>query len=317
VRVGVVGLGFGAAVHVPALQRLEDVEVVALAGSSRAGAQQAAAAAGVPVGCGSVDELLEQRLDAVTIAVPPDRQAPVAAAVLAAGLPVLAEKPLAASVSEAEELAELAKSVTNALDFEFAELRSFLALRDALVEESYGRVRSVEVSWLTRPRAGRPGSSWKGEPERGGGVLALLGSHALYLLEWLLVPLEVVRAEASATRLVLTGRAGDVPVSVTLDNGSAEQRHEWRVELDEETLSASNTGLDAVQGFRLLTASGSVLAEEPADPYPDGRVAAVAALAARFLSAAAEGRPVRPNFADGLRVQRLMAEIESLQAVTR
>ena len=30
------------------------------------------------------------------------------------------------------------------------------------------------------------------------------------------------RSEASATRLVLTGRAGDVPVSVTLDNGSAQ-----------------------------------------------------------------------------------------------
>ncbi len=109
-RVGVVGLGFGAAVHVPALQRLDGIEVVALAGSNRAGAQAAAAAAGVALGCGSVDELLEQRLDAVTIAVPPDRQADLAAAVLAAGVPVLAEKPLAASVDEAERLAELAAS---------------------------------------------------------------------------------------------------------------------------------------------------------------------------------------------------------------
>ena len=49
-RVGVVGLGFGAAVHVPALRRLEGVEVVALAGSNRAGAEEAAAAAGVPLG---------------------------------------------------------------------------------------------------------------------------------------------------------------------------------------------------------------------------------------------------------------------------
>jgi predicted dehydrogenase len=304
-------------VHVPALRRLENVEVVALAGSNRSGAQQAAADAGIPVGCGSVAELLEQRLDAVTIAVPPDRQAQAAAAVLAAGVPVLAEKPLAANVREAEELAELANSVTNAVDFEYAELKSFQALRDALVDGAYGGVRSVDVLWLTRPRAGRPRSGWKGEPARGGGVLALLGSHALYLLEWLLGPLEAVAAESAETRLTLTGRVGGVPVSVTLDNGSAEQRHEWRIELDEETLTASNTGLDATKGFRLLTASGSVLAEEPTDSHPDGRVAAVAALAARFVAAAAEGRPVRPDFADGLRVQRLMAEIESSQAVTR
>ncbi len=138
-RVGVVGLGFGAAVHVPALRRLDGVEVVALAGSNRAGAQEAAAAAGVPLGCGSVDELLEQRLDAVTIAVPPDRQAEVAAAVLAAGVPVLAEKPLAASVGEAEELVELAKPVTNAVDFEFAELLTFRTLREALATAATAR----------------------------------------------------------------------------------------------------------------------------------------------------------------------------------
>lgn len=316
-RVGVVGLGFGAAVHVPALRRLEGVEVVALAGSNRAGAQEVAAAAGIPIGCGSIDELLEQRLDAVTIAVPPDRQALVAAAVLAARVPVLVEKPLAASVSEAEVLVELATPVTNAVDFEFAELRTFLTLREALVNGGYGAVRSVDVVWLTRPRAGRHRSSWKDEPAQGGGVLGLLGSHVLYLLEWLLGPLEAVAAETAETRLVLTCRVGGLPVTVTLDNGSEEQRHEWRVELDDETLTASNSALDAAQGFRLLAASGAVLAEEPADPHPDGRVAAVAALAARFLAAAAEGEPVRPSFADGLRVQRLMAEIESSHAVAR
>ena len=316
-RVGVVGLGFGAAVHVPALRRLGGVEVVALAGSNRGRAVQAAAAAGIPAGCGSVDELLEQRLDAVTIAVPPDRQARVAAAILAAGVPALAEKPLAASVSEAEVLAELAQAVTNAVDFEFAELRSFRALRDAVTVGTYGGVRSVDVVWLTRPRVGRHRSSWKGDPSRGGGVLALLGSHVLYLLEWLLGPVEAVAGEAVGTRLTLKCRAGDVLVAVTLDNGSAEQRHEWRIALDEETLTASNTGLDATKGFRLLTAAGSVLAEEPDDLHPDGRVAAVAGVAARFVAAVAAGGPVSPSFADGLRVQRLMAEIESSQAVTR
>ena len=128
------------------------------------GAQEAAAAAGVPLGCGSVDELLEQRLDAVTIAVPPDRQAQVAAAVLAAGVPVLAEKPLAASVDEAEGLAELATSVTNAIDFELAELRTFRTLRETLVDGVYGSVRSVDVSWLRRPRAGRRSVELEGRP---------------------------------------------------------------------------------------------------------------------------------------------------------
>jgi len=159
-------------VHVPALQRIDGVEVVALAGSDRDRARETAATVGVPCGCGSVDELLERELDAVTIAVPPDRQARVAAAVLAAGLPVLAEKPLAASVGDAEELVRLAGPVTNAVDFEFAELRSFEALRAILVGGDHGGVRSVEVSWLRRPRASVPRPSWKDEPDRGGGVVA-------------------------------------------------------------------------------------------------------------------------------------------------
>ena len=127
----------------------------------------------------------------------------------------------------------------------------------------------------------------------------------------------MVAAEAAETRLALTCRVGDVPVTVILDNGSEEQRHEWRIDLDGETLTAANPGLDATQGFQLLASSGAVLAEEHADPHPDGRVAPVAALAARFLAAAAEGATMRPSFADGLRVQRLMAEIESSQAVAR
>jgi hypothetical protein len=60
-----------------------------------------------------------------------------------------------------------------------------------------------------------------------------------------------------------------------------------------------------------------VLAEEPADPHPDGRVALIASLAERFLAAAADGRPVGPSFADGHRVQQLMAEVERSQAVMR
>jgi predicted dehydrogenase len=316
-RVGVVGLGFGAAVHVPALQRLDGIEVVALAGSNRAGAQAAAAAAGVALGCGSVDELLEQRLDAVTIAVPPDRQAELAAAVLAAGVPVLAEKPLAASVDEAERLAELATSVTTMIDFELAELRSFRTLRETLLAGAYGSVRSVDVLWLRRPRAGRDRVSWKEDPARGGGVLAQFGSHVLYLLDWLLGPIEAIAGEGSGTRLVLTCRAGGVPVSVTLDNDADEHRHEWRIELTDDTLMAFNRGPDVAQGFRLVAASGAVLAEEPADSHPDGRVAVVSTLAARFVAAAAEGRQVRPSFADGLRVQRLMAEIGRAQVAAR
>jgi len=311
-RVAVVGLGFGAAVHVPALRRLEDVEVVALAGSDRARAVDAAEQALVPAGCGSLPELLALGVDAVTVAVPPARQAVIASALLRAGVPVLVEKPLAANVEQAEELARLGQSVTSAVDFEFAELATFRALHEAVTGGGLGAVRSVEVTWRTRPRSTRAPSSWKLDGARGGGVLGLLGSHVLYLLEWLFGPVEdIVTTHLSSSRLELTCRACGAPAAVVLDNDAGEQRHEWRVELEQETLTASNVGLDAVSGFRLLRQGGEVVEAEARDVHPDGRVAAVSALAARFVDAVGAGSPASPGLEAGLRVQRLMARAEA------
>jgi predicted dehydrogenase len=297
-------------VHVPALRRVAGVEVAALGGQTRERAEAVARELGIPVACGSIDELLELGLDAVTIAVPPERQAAAAAAALEAGLPVLAEKPLAVSVAEAEDLAARAAGRTAVVDFEFAELATFRTLRETLSARTYGDVREVSVVWLTRPRAPRPPGSWKADAARGGGVLALYGSHVLYLLEWLFGPLDGLGSDSSTNGLSLSGRVGDaVPVTVRLDDASPVQRHEWRVVCDDATLIASNTELDAVRGFRLVADPGTVLAEEPADPHADGRVAPVAAVMARFLGAAAAGKPAAPDFAAGLRVQRLMADV--------
>ena len=309
-RVGVVGLGFGAAVHVPALRRVNGVEVAAIVGRSRDRAETVAHELDVPVACGSIDELLEQRLDAVTIALPPERQAEAVAAVLAVGLPVLSEKPLAATVAAAEDLVDRAAGQTAVVDFQFAELATFRALREAVSAGTYGDVRSVSVAWQTSPRAARDPGSWKQQAARGGGVLALFGSHVLYLLEWLFGPVEALAPDGAADDAVvsLTGRVGEgVPVTVMLDNTAALHRHEWRVVCDAGTLIAFNAGFDVVRGFRLVTEAGTVLVEEPLDAHPDGRVAPVASLVDRFLAAAAAGVPAQPDFAAGLRVQRLIA----------
>ncbi len=107
-------------------------------------------------------------------------------------------------------------------------------------------------------------------------------------------------------------------MTVILDNGSEEQRHEWRIDLDDETLTAANPGLDATQGFRLLTTLRPP--SSPRSPPTRTRTAGWQ-LSPRSRRGSWRPRPreatMRPSFADGLRVQRLMAEIESSQAVTR
>lgn len=330
-RVGVVGLGFGAAVHVPALRRIEGVEVVAIAGTAQGSADTVAQRLGIPHGCASVTALLEHGLDAVTVAVPPDRQKDVVAAVLRAGLPVLAEKPLCATVADAQELVELAGSRSTAVNLEFAELSTFGKLRDAIAGGAFGDVREVHARWLTRSRAHERGDwTWKRESARGGGVLTLLGSHMLYLLEWLVGPVTAISADAPAPlvcppgvdpeRVAISGlalhcRAGDgIRVSLTMDNASDQQVHDWRVVFDRATLVAVNTARDTVRGFRLVKElpGGELqpISDEPADAAPDDRIAPVASIAARFAGSVVGGTHCCPDFAAGLRVQELMSATE-------
>jgi len=331
VRVGVVGLGFGAAVHVPALRRIEGVEVVAIAGTAQGSADTVAERLGIPHGCASMTALLEHELDAVTVAVPPDRQKDVVAAVLRAGLPVLAEKPLGATLADAQELVELAGSRSTAVNFEFGELSTFQKLGDAIAGGAFGDVREVHAQWLTRSRAHERGDwTWKRERARGGGVLTLLGSHMLYLLERLVGPLTEISADAPAplvcppgvepeqvafSGLALDCRAGEgIRALLTMNNASDQQVHEWRVVFDRATLVAVNTALDTVRGFRLVKElpGGELqpISGEPADDAPDDRIAPVASIAARFVGSVVEGTRCCPDFAAGLRVQELMSATE-------
>src|SRR5437588_11306417 len=96
--VAIVGAGFGGYGLAPAFHRA-GARVVAICAPSAARRERVAAAHGIPETFGSLEELLGRRsVDAVVIAVPPDRQLPLAAIALERGLAIFAEKTLAASL---------------------------------------------------------------------------------------------------------------------------------------------------------------------------------------------------------------------------
>src|SRR5687767_11858617 len=103
-RVGVVGVGFGAAVHIPGFQS-EGVEVVAVCTRRRERAEEAAARFGIPDVFTDYDEMLAMSgLDAVSIVTPVPMHYEMSLAAFDAGKHVMCEKPFTTHEHLAREM---------------------------------------------------------------------------------------------------------------------------------------------------------------------------------------------------------------------
>lgn len=225
VRLGIVGLGFGASAHLPAFLSMPDVKVVAVADAGSGKARQVAAATGVPRAFDGWKGLIESReIDAVSVATPPGSQAAVVCAALDAGKHVLCEKPFGKSVDDARAMWALAKKrqLVNAVDFEFRMEPGIAALKRQVTVSAIGRIRRVDVSWFTGGRAD-PSSAWSWQHDAGlgGGVLDGFGSHVVDYVEWMCQS-PFVRVFARAQILVrrrkdLEGREREVSAEDSCD----------------------------------------------------------------------------------------------------
>jgi len=114
--VGIVGLqpgrSWAAKAHIPALRALSDTfEIVGVANSSRASAEAAAAAAGLPRAFADVAELVASPdVDIVAVTVKVPHHLELVTAAIAAGKHVYCEWPLGNGLAEAEEMAALARA---------------------------------------------------------------------------------------------------------------------------------------------------------------------------------------------------------------
>ena len=103
IRVAVVGVGEFGRNHVRVWRELEGVELAGVVDANPDRARQIAAEFGTSIIPG-VDALAAARVDAVSLAVPTREHARIGTRLLDAGMDVLVEKPMAATVDEAGEL---------------------------------------------------------------------------------------------------------------------------------------------------------------------------------------------------------------------
>jgi predicted dehydrogenase len=322
-RVGVVGLGFGAAVHVPALQALRNVDVVGVAGRNAERAQATAKKLGVAHATASVPELLDMGLDAITLALPPDQVAAAARVALSRGVAVLCEKPLGLDKEEALELAQLAQGHVTAMDFIFSELSTFRRLKHLIDSGTLGAVRHAHLLWLTESWAHRSGSwSWKTDAAQGGGAGTLFGTHLYFLAEWLLGPARSVIANAGLPACANFAPSGTQPAEDLLHCVSQHESgaswaatfgnanpgltvHRWTVVFERGHAILENIGTDYTGGFTLTVNATGEKSSRWREPKTagDGRLRPFRRLGKRFLDGVRSGVPIYPDLAAGARVQ--------------
>lgn len=324
-----VGVGFGQAVHVPAFRADERCEVVAICASSDGRARAVAERLRIPRALGDWRALLaDPDVDTVGVAVPPGLQPTIVCEAAAAGKHVFCEKPPALEARAADEMltAVRAAGVVHGIDFEFIEVPAWRRARELCTTGVLGRIRHVALTWRIETRSQRDPVSWKRRAEEGGGALNNLGSHSLFLLEWLLGPVRGLAARLSSdgdsdTRvdcwLDMPNGAG-VTLSVATD-AFLGPGHRLEVYGSEGTLVLENVSRDYVRNFTLRLGHRNASALEPVACEGDGplregvdpRVRPVSALVRRFVDAVLNGGQMRPDLADGVRVQMLLDAVRS------
>lgn len=109
-RVGVIGLGAIGQEHVEIYRHIPGVELTAVADFNLELADQVAKSTGATAYASATELLASGNVDAVSLCTPDHLHAGDATAVMAAGIHLLVEKPIATTIAEADELVALAKA---------------------------------------------------------------------------------------------------------------------------------------------------------------------------------------------------------------
>jgi predicted dehydrogenase len=337
IGVGIVGIGFGRAVHLPALRLDPRFDVRAICASTAPRARRIAEECGIPQAYGDWRELLAAPgIEAVTIAVPPPLQPEIAIAALEQGKHVFCEKPLADTAVAAGQMAARAAAgrLANMVDFEFTACDAWRTAKRAVESRHVGPLRQIHADWHVETYAMQHRlHSWKTDVA-GGGTLLSFASHSFHYLEWLAGPIRRLRAwlhrhgeepgnADSMAQLqfeLRDGAAGSLTASSNAPFGSG---HRLEIYGEEGAIHLVNFTRDYLDGFtvRCINRQGEVPLP-PADDVEspgiaavkDGRIRAVAEMVGRFGDAIEKDMPAWPDFRDGLRVQFLLDLARESQA---
>jgi predicted dehydrogenase len=232
IRVGLVGAGLHALVHLEGFAASRNLKLNAVCDVVPGRAAEIAAQYGIPHVCETVAEMADRNLvDLVDIVTPPLSHYDVVADALNRGLHVLCEKPLSLDADEAKAMVELAeKSGQRAfMAFQRRYDPAVIHVHNLLLDGFIGDVvlsnTSVMVNWgkLKGVSQAQGYRGWISDVATGGGFIAGALPHYVDLLRFLLGDIaSVVSHGGPAGRGPAAGGRDDRPDDTVIMGGSLE-----------------------------------------------------------------------------------------------
>ena len=197
IRWGIVGCGDVTEVKSgPGFLKAEGSQLVAVMRRDADKARDYAARHGVPKWTADAAELIhDPEVDAVYVATPPNAHKDAVLMCAAAGKPVLVEKPLAHTLTDARAIVAACEEAHVPLFSAYYRraLPQFVEIKRLIDSGAIGTPRAVAITHFERPRRPGPddeGLAWRGDPAiGGGGIFVDIGCHALDFLDHLFGPI--------------------------------------------------------------------------------------------------------------------------------
>jgi len=190
IRAGVIGAGMvPVRAHIPAYQRLPNVEVVAICDIKRERAESVAAQAGIPHVYADYKRMLSQEnLDVVSICTPNAFHAEMSIAALDAGVNVLCEKPMALTYADAQAMIAAARKARKQLTIAFTNRPrpEMQMLRRYSESGKFGEIYYTKANYWRRSGIPGYGSWFTNRDLAGGGAMMDIGVHYLDLALWIM-----------------------------------------------------------------------------------------------------------------------------------
>lgn len=181
VRIGICGAGnIGTTAHLPAYQKIEEVEIVAICDITVERAKEAAEKYNIPHYFASVEEMLAGvELDAVDICTWNNGHETCAVAAARAGKHIICEKPMAASLAAAKRMAEEVKKAGVKFMLAVPNRWSFanMAVKELADAGEFGDIYMARAHNLRR--RGTPTGWFTDKEVSGGGPCIDIGVHCI------------------------------------------------------------------------------------------------------------------------------------------